>query len=228
MSSLFYTWFYSVIATLDAEYLRLAPAVRFVVHHRRDVGVMIGLVSVHGLFYSGILPIQPWSSLLPKAIPVKQPFWQRKTLAQLNKKEWESLCDGCGRCCLNKYEEDSGEIFYTDVACKLLDTESCRCSNYQKRQKLVPDCISLTPETLPEMSCLPPTCGYRLVQEGKNLSWWHPLVSGRAATVHEAGISVRGRVVSEQGLSEAEIELRLVRWPQTKTAMKRPKGGVKS
>lgn len=153
----------------------------------------------------------------------KQPFWQRKTLAQMNRKEWESLCDGCGRCCLNKFEEDSGEILYTDVACKLLNTESCRCSNYRQRQKLVPDCVNLTVETMLDMTCLPPTCGYRLLQEGKKLYWWHPLVSGRADSVHEAGISVRGRVVSELGLTEAEIEQRLVRWPLQKTALKRPK-----
>ena len=226
-SSRFYTWFYSVIATLDAERQRLA-AWRGPPLARLEVPVVIiGLVSAHQVFYSVALPVQPWSSPLPPTTTVKKPFWQRKTLEQLSKREWESLCDGCGRCCLNKYEEDSGEILYTDVACKLLDTQSCRCSNYRQRQKLVPDCISLTPQTMRDMSCLPPTCGYRLVQEGKNLYWWHPLVSGRAETVHEAKISVRGRVVSELGLSEAEIEVRLVRWPQTKTAVKRPKAAGK-
>jgi len=151
-----------------------------------------------------------------------KPFWQTKTLEQMTRAEWESLCDGCGRCCLNKYEdEDTGEIFYTDVACKLLDGHSCRCSNYRRRTRLVKDCLVLTPESLKTMTCLPPTCAYRRLQEGKDLLWWHPLVSGDPETVHTAGISVRDRTVSEEGLSEAEIESRLVTWPQS-TRSRRP------
>lgn len=143
-----------------------------------------------------------------------KPFWQTKTLDEMTRKEWESLCDGCGRCCLNKYEEEgTKKIFYTDVACKLLDTETCRCSDYKNRTKKVKDCLVLTPQVMPEMNCLPPTCAYRLLDEGKDLPRWHPLVSGRPETVHEAGISVAGRVVSEAGLSEKQISRRLVRWP---------------
>lgn len=140
-------------------------------------------------------------------------FWREKSLAEMTDSEWESLCDGCGRCCLNKYEDDEGTIAYTDVACKLLDLKSCRCSDYPNRKKKVPDCIRLTPKVMEEMTCLPPTCGYRLVSEGKDLYDWHPLKTGTAKSVHDAGISVRGRVISEQGLTEAEIEARIVRWP---------------
>ena len=112
--------------------------------------------------------------------------------------EWESLCDGCGRCCLNKLEDiDTGRIEWTDVACRLLDGESCRCRNY-KRRRLVPDCVQLTPESVRALSWLPPTCAYRLVEEGRDLYWWHPLVSGDPESVHDAGISVRARTVSEK------------------------------
>jgi uncharacterized cysteine cluster protein YcgN (CxxCxxCC family) len=141
----------------------------------------------------------------------------------MSRSEWESLCDGCGRCCLNKYEEEGTKrVHYTDVACHLLDRDSCRCSNYAQRGRLVPDCITLTPAIMDDMYCLPKTCGYRLLAEGKELFWWHPLVSGRRETVHEAGISVRGRCVSEKGLSEDEIEARLVRWPMTTRCKGKP------
>jgi uncharacterized cysteine cluster protein YcgN (CxxCxxCC family) len=142
------------------------------------------------------------------------PFW-RKGLRNLNKKEWESLCDGCGRCCLVKLEdEDTGEIHFTDIACKLFDGESCRCHDYKNRQKFVRDCVKLTPDKLEKIPWLPPTCAYRLVDEGKDLRWWHPLVSGSPETVHEAGISVRGKV----GAVEGKIKLRdyvdrIVAWP---------------
>jgi uncharacterized protein len=154
--------------------------------------------------------------------PKQTPFWKSKSLSQMTRSEWESLCDGCGRCCLNKYEdEENGTILYTDVACYLLDRESCRCSDYLNRSAKVPDCITLTVESLATMTCLPPTCAYRLLAEGKDLYWWHPLVSGDQGTVHSAGISVKGRCISEKGLSEEEIESRLVRWPMSRKANKR-------
>lgn len=152
----------------------------------------------------------------------KVPFWKRKTLTEMTATEWESLCDGCGRCCLNKFEEErTKKIFYTDVACKLLNTDSCRCSDYKNRTKKVKDCLVLSPAMMPEMNCLPPTCGYRLVDEGKDLAWWHPLVSGRKQTVHEAGISVSGRCISEVGMTDAQIEERIVSWPQSKRTRKK-------
>ena len=127
------------------------------------------------------------------------PFWRRKTLSEMSDAEWESLCDGCGRCCLNKLEdEDTGEIFYTSVGCRLFDDATCRCKDYANRQATVEDCLQLTPQNVPETPWLPPTCGYRLVAEGKDLYWWHPLVSGDPDTVHIAGVSVRGRVAANE------------------------------
>ena len=126
------------------------------------------------------------------------PFWKQKTLREMSRSEWESLCDGCGQCCLHKIEdEDTGEISITDVACKLLDLKSCRCSNYPHRRKHVSDCQILTPKKLQTGLALPPTCAYRLCLEGKDLYNWHPLVSGVAHSVHKAGISVRGKAVPE-------------------------------
>ena len=143
-----------------------------------------------------------------------RPFWQKKTFEEMSGVEWESLCDGCGRCCLNKLEDlDTGEIAWTDVACRLLDGGSCRCTNYSARQRLVADCVRLTPESVRSLAWLPPTCGYRLVEEGRDLYWWHPLVSGDAETVHQAGISVRGRTVSETDWPEETLERRVVAWP---------------
>jgi len=141
----------------------------------------------------------------------------------MTRPEWESLCDGCGRCCLNKFEEDDTlAITYTDVACRLLDLNTCRCGDYAKRRSLVPDCLQLTFKSLPEMNCLPPTCAYRRLYEGKELAWWHPLVSGDPETVHTAGVSVRARAISETGLSDAEIEARLVSWPMSNRVKPRP------
>ncbi len=123
--------------------------------------------------------------------------------------EWESLCDGCGKCCLLKVEyEDTGEIQSTSVACKLLDLESCQCSNYPRRRTYVPDCIDLkTVPNLAALSWLPQTCAYRLIANGEDLADWHPLVSGLPDTVHEAGISVRFKVISEDDLTNIDEEL---------------------
>ena len=133
-----------------------------------------------------------------------QPFWRTKTLDEMSPTEWERLCDGCGRCCLVKLEdEDTSEIYLTRLACGLLDLKSCRCSDYENRQKKMPDCISITPEKVRTLGWLPPTCGYRLVEEGKDLHWWHPLISGSSETVHQAGISVRGKARTEVGIKTA-------------------------
>src|SRR6476660_3153397 len=153
------------------------------------------------------------------------PFWRRKTLTQLTQQEWESLCDGCGRCCLNKLEdEETGRIYFTDVGCRLLDAETWRCADYEHRLTKVPDCLQLTPENVGELNWLPPTCGYRLVAQGKDLYWWHPLVSGDPETVHIAGVSVRGRVSkSETEVPEDQLEDYLVSWPMRVPAAARRK-----
>ena len=138
-----------------------------------------------------------------------EPFWRTKTLDQMTNAEWESLCDGCGKCCLLKVEyEDTGEIQSTSVACKLLNLESCQCSNYPRRRTYVPDCIDLkTVPNLLALSWLPQTCAYRLIANGEDLADWHPLVSGLPDTVHEAGISVRFKVISEDDLTNIDKEL---------------------
>lgn len=142
------------------------------------------------------------------------PFWQRLSLEEMSRAEWESLCDGCARCCLNKLEdEDTGHIEWTAVACKLLDAGTCRCSDYPGRKAKVPDCVQLTPALARTLRWLPPTCAYRLVAEGRDLYWWHPLVSGSATTVHEAGISVRGRTISESAVPFSVWEDLVVEWP---------------
>ncbi len=141
------------------------------------------------------------------------PFWKTKALEDMTAEEWESLCDGCGRCCLLKLEDvDTGEISYTDIACRLLDLDACRCTDYARRREREPACMRVTPEVARSGGWLPSTCAYRLLGENRELPWWHPLVSGDPATVHEAGISVRRRVVREsRGL---DPEDRIVTWPR--------------
>ncbi|HWL04925.1 MAG TPA: YcgN family cysteine cluster protein [Xanthobacteraceae bacterium] len=143
------------------------------------------------------------------------PFWKRKTLEEMTQAEWESICDGCGRCCLNKIEEeDTGDIYFTNVPCALLDPASCGCADYPNRQEKVPDCVQLTPANVREIPWLPPTCGYRLLAEGRSLYWWHPLVSGDPDTVHQAAVSVRGRLgPSETDVPVEQLEDYIVRWP---------------
>lgn len=139
-------------------------------------------------------------------------FWQTKTLAEMSPSEWESLCDGCGKCCLHKLQDaDTDEVFGTNVACRLLDLGTCRCTDYPNRKIKVPDCVQLSPETAGTLPWLPPTCAYRLLAHGNPLPDWHPLVSGDPETVHTAGISVRGRAVSEK--QAGPLDAHLVDWP---------------
>ncbi|MEE4348951.1 MAG: YcgN family cysteine cluster protein [Pacificimonas sp.] len=135
-------------------------------------------------------------------------FWRTKSLKEMSRAEWESLCDGCGKCCLLKVEDEgTGEVTPTNIACRLLDTQSCQCSNYRARHAHVPDCIRLTPAKIPEFHWLPTTCAYRLLAEGDDLPDWHPLVTGDPESVHEAGISVRGWVISETDAGPIEHHL---------------------
>jgi uncharacterized protein len=153
------------------------------------------------------------------------PFWKTKPLPAMSRAEWESLCDGCGRCCLHKLrDEDTEAVVFTEVACRLLDTESCRCRDYPKRRQHVPDCVKLTPARLATIDWLPPTCGYRLVAEGRDLFWWHPLISGDPETVHAAGVSVRGRAVTER--AAGALEDHVVEWPGRLPRKARPPAGA--
>ena len=139
---------------------------------------------------------------------VTSPYWETKSLSEMSRTEWEALCDGCGKCCLLKVEdEDTGDVAATNIACRLLDTETARCSNYRHRRAFVPDCIRLDSDNLEAFYWLPQTCAYRLVAEGKPLADWHPLISGSPDTVHQAGISVAGWVVSEDDAGPIEHHL---------------------
>ncbi len=139
------------------------------------------------------------------------PFWKTKRLAEMTRQEWESLCDGCARCCLEKIEDaDTGEVAYTAVACPLLDSQRCRCRRYAERHRLIPDCLVMTPETVGKFYWLPRTCAYRLVAAGRDLPPWHPLVSGDPDSVHRAGISVRGKVVAQRYVDLAHLEAYII------------------
>ena len=146
---------------------------------------------------------------------LKPRFWERKPLRKLNQQEWEALCDGCGKCCLNKLEdEETGEVALTCVACRLLDDTTCRCSQYEIRHQFVPECIVLKPDNIDSHAYwMPQTCAYRLLWEGKPLYDWHPLISGSAQTVHDAGVSVQGRTVPEFEIPEDDWEDHIIEEP---------------
>ncbi|MCC6148182.1 MAG: YcgN family cysteine cluster protein [Anaerolineaceae bacterium] len=146
----------------------------------------------------------------------KQPFWLSKKLDELSPQEWESLCDGCGICCLYKLEdEDTGEIFYTNIVCRLLDTGTCKCKDYEHRSQIVTTCLLLTPELVSRVKWLPATCAYRRVQEGKPLLWWHPLVSGNQNSVHDTGVSILGKTIPESSAKLNNLEDFIVNWVDT-------------
>lgn len=149
------------------------------------------------------------------------PFWETKTLEAMTKAEWESLCDGCGRCCLHKLRDEATDaIAFTNVACRLLNTATARCRDYPNRKRRVPDCIRLTPKIVRNCDWLPPSCAYRLLAEGKNLPPWHPLRSGNPETVITSGASVVGRVISER--EAGPLEHHLAEWPGRRPRRRQP------
>jgi len=134
----------------------------------------------------------------------ENPFWQVKKLSELSQREWESLCDGCGKCCLHKLQDEETEaLVFTSISCQYLDTDNCQCRVYSRRKEYVPDCLHLNASSLEGVhQWLPTTCAYRLLNEGKSLPSWHPLVCGDAQTIHLQHISVRDKVISEEKVSE--------------------------
>ena len=137
-------------------------------------------------------------------------FWKRKSLAEMSGEEWESLCDGCALCCLQKLEDNAlGEIYFTNIACKLLDTDACRCTNYENRTKLVSSCLALSLDSPEAFRWLPATCAYRLLADGEDLPDWHPLNTGDPNSVHETGISAKGKCVSETKTTKYSLVRRL-------------------
>jgi uncharacterized protein len=141
------------------------------------------------------------------------PFWRRKSLAEMTAAEWESLCDGCAKCCLVKLEdEDTTEVIYTGLHCRLLDASTCRCSDYANRKAYVPDCIKLAPDTIRGYDWLPRTCAYRLIDEGKDLPDWHHLVCGDPDEVHRRGVSAMGKTISEAEVEEEDAVDHIVDW----------------
>lgn len=138
-------------------------------------------------------------------------FWKHIPLQSMSAEQWESLCDGCGKCCLHKLEdEDTGELLFTSLSCKLLDTQSCRCQGYEKRFDLVPECVDVLAHDLSDLVYMPSTCAYRLVFEGKDLAAWHPLVSGSKNSVHHAHMSVRDRAICETSVPEDDWDLYVI------------------
>ena len=147
-------------------------------------------------------------------LKVEKPFWRVKRMKDMNKREWESLCDNCGKCCCIRLEdEETGNIYITDVACKLFDAEACKCTSYASRSEKVPDCVTLTKDNIDKLHWMPKTCAYRLISEGKELPYYHHLVSGSSSTIHDDGMSVKNAVVSETDVSEDEQIKRIVIWP---------------
>jgi hypothetical protein len=143
----------------------------------------------------------------------RKPFWETKNLGELNQTEWESLCDGCGQCCLIRFEDsETGAVGTTSVVCRLFEVESCRCSRYSERHHLVQDCVRLDPDSVSDFSWLPKTCAYRLLDEGRPLYEWHPLLAGNRDEIRRSGVSVYGNVVSEKNVHPDDLAWQIVKW----------------
>ena len=144
------------------------------------------------------------------------PFWKTKTLKEMTRQEWESLCSGCGICCLHRFHnQKTGKVFFTSIACKFLDTERCHCTVYERRFQQEPDCEEITPDNLITLKWLPKTCGYRSVADGRDLEWWHPLISGDPDTVHQADISMQNKVISEENVQPGDVLKYMIKRPST-------------
>ncbi|GAA0816293.1 YcgN family cysteine cluster protein [Colwellia asteriadis] len=161
----------------------------------------------------------------------EQPFWQQKSLKEMTKSEWESLCDGCGKCCLNKFIDDESaedenellstdhinegeQVYYSNIACQLLNEKTCQCSKYEARTELVPECIRLTPKNIEAVLLMPPSCTYRRLQEGRDIPSWHPLLhKGKKSAMHKAGMSVRGKILKDDEVRLEDYENHIVTWP---------------
>ncbi len=142
---------------------------------------------------------------------VSMKFWETKTLAEMSTSEWESLCDGCAKCCLNKLEdEDTGEIYFTSVVCNLINLDTCRCTRYSERTTLVPECIDLKQHDFAEYTWLPATCAYRLLSDGKPLPNWHPLITGTQESVKDAGVSISSFAMKESQIDD--LEEHIIEW----------------
>jgi uncharacterized cysteine cluster protein YcgN (CxxCxxCC family) len=144
------------------------------------------------------------------------PYWERKALHEMSREEWEGLCDGCGKCCLIKLEdEDTSLVHYTSVVCQYLDQAKCRCTVYETRRKLVPTCVVLQPDELDALHWMPSTCAYRLLHEGRKLPVWHPLITGNRRAMAASGNSITpGRVISEEFVHDEDLEDHIVEWPR--------------
>lgn len=153
------------------------------------------------------------NSTLTRAEPDREPFWETIPPAAWSAAQWEALCDRCGRCCLEKLiDRRNGKVYYTSIACVLLDQATCQCRDYRHRHRQVPQCIQLTPANLRSCRWLPRTCAYRLLAEGKQLPAWHPLISGTHDSVHEAGISIRGRELHLMPPQADHLEAYIIDW----------------
>lgn len=142
-----------------------------------------------------------------------RPFWETKSLDEMTPDEWESLCDGCALCCLQKLEDaDTGEVYYTQLVCHLLDQKNCSCTDYENRSVRVPDCVKLTRESIPEFHWLPRSCAYRRLAEGRKLDDWHPLISGTRDTVFASGVSIQGKVIPDNIVDEEDWEEHIINW----------------